>query len=107
MGEDFDSAPFEIKKNGKAPEFKNQGTGKYNEKFELEEDELDDMSMRQSILIAAKPKAAVVKYEDFTLKMLLGKGTFGKVYLAELPNKSDLYAIKVIRKDVLVEYNQV
>ena len=37
-GETFDSAPFEIKKNGKAAEFKTQGTGKYNEKFELEED---------------------------------------------------------------------
>ena len=57
--------------------------------------------------MAAKPKAAVVKYEDFTLKMLIGKGVFGKVYLAELPNKSDLYAIKVIRKDELVEYNKV
>lgn len=50
---------------------------------------------------------ADVKYEDFTLKMLLGRGTFGKVYLAELVKKKQLYAIKVIRKDVLVEYNQV
>jgi serine/threonine protein kinase len=32
-------------------------------------------------------KNADVKYEDFTLKMLLGRGTFGKVYLAELVKK--------------------
>ncbi len=50
-------------------------------------------------------KNANVKYEDFQLKMLLGRGTFGKVYLAELAGGKDLYAIKVIRKDVLVEYN--
>jgi serine/threonine protein kinase len=44
-----------------------------------------------------------IKYEDFKLKMLIGKGTFGKVYLAEL--KERLFAIKIIRKDVLIEYN--
>lgn len=40
--------------------------------------------------------------------MLLGRGTFGKVYLAELTTQNNkLYAIKAIRKDVLLEYNQV
>ena len=33
--------------------------------------------------------------------MLLGRGTFGKVYLAELTKTKQLYAIKAIRKDVL------
>jgi len=50
----------------------------------------------------------VVTYEDFHLKLLLGRGTFGKVYLAELiKDNNKLYAIKAIRKDVLLEYNQV
>lgn len=52
-------------------------------------------------------KNSNVKYEDFQLKMLLGRGTFGKVYLAELVKQKKLYAIKAIRKDVLIEYNQV
>jgi serine/threonine protein kinase len=60
--------------------------------------------MRQSVMVGFR-KNANVKYEDFQLKMLLGRGTFGKVYLAELAGRKDLYAIKVIRKDVLVEYN--
>jgi serine/threonine protein kinase len=50
-------------------------------------------------------KNSNVKYEDFQLKMLLGRGTFGKVYLAELVKQKKLYAIKAIRKDVLIEYN--
>jgi serine/threonine protein kinase len=46
-----------------------------------------------------------VKLEDFEIKMQLGKGTFGRVFLAELPASKTLYAIKAIRKDVLIEYD--
>jgi serine/threonine protein kinase len=48
-----------------------------------------------------------VQYNDFKLLMLLGRGTFGKVFLAELTKQGKLYAIKAIRKDVLIEYNQI
>lgn len=48
-----------------------------------------------------------IKYEDFKLVALLGRGTFGKVFLAECKVDKKQYAIKVIRKDVLIEYNQV
>ena len=48
-----------------------------------------------------------VKLEDFKLITVLGRGTFGKVYLAELSQNKKLYAIKSIRKDVLLEYDQV
>ena len=46
-----------------------------------------------------------VKLEDFDIKSQLGKGTFGRVYLAELASTQKLYAIKAIRKDVLIEYD--
>jgi hypothetical protein len=39
--------------------------------------------MRQSILVASR-KEQNVKLEDFKLVVVLGRGTFGKVYLAEL-----------------------
>jgi serine/threonine protein kinase len=48
-----------------------------------------------------------VKLEDFKLVTVLGRGTFGKVYLAELRQNKLLYAIKSIRKDVLLEFDQV
>lgn len=44
---------------------------------------------------------------DFKRLMLLGRGTFGKVYLSRLDKKGGkLFAIKAIRKDVLIDYNQ-
>ena len=44
-----------------------------------------------------------VKIHDFKLLTVLGRGAFGKVYLGELKQNQKLYAIKVIRKDVLLE----
>ena len=48
-----------------------------------------------------------VKLEDFDIISQLGRGTFGRVYLGELNIKGQkkLYAIKAIRKDVLIEYD--
>lgn len=76
--------------------------GKENDLDIIPQTEFDDM--RQSILIGYKNNSDI-KYEDFQLKMLLGRGTFGKVYLAELVKQKKLYAIKAIRKDVLIEFN--
>ena len=45
--------------------------------------------------------------ESFKIITVLGKGTFGKVYLTELNEDGSLYAIKAIRKDVLIETEQV
>lgn len=93
----------------------NTGAGEeshFDQEGNNDPDKLDmnegDMDMRQSVLVGHGFKAnANVKYEDFQLKMLLGRGTFGKVFLAELKKDKKLYAIKAIRKDVLIEYNQV
>lgn len=39
--------------------------------------------------------------------MVIGRGTFGKVFLAKLKGEQKLYAIKSIRKDVMIEKDQV
>jgi len=37
--------------------------------------------------------------------MVIGRGTFGKVFLGELKATGKMYAIKSIRKDVLIQYD--
>jgi serum/glucocorticoid-regulated kinase 2 len=39
--------------------------------------------------------------------MVLGRGAFGKVFLSELSHTKQLFAIKSIRKDILIEMDQV
>ena len=63
---------------------------------------------RESVLVGFRTNSNI-RFEDFVKKALLGRGTFGKVFLAVLPSEGTgkQYAIKAIRKDVLIEYKQV
>ena len=62
---------------------------------------------RTSQLINSQAGVETVELKDFIIKRQLGRGTFGRVYLAELPAKNRLYAIKGIRKDKLIDTNQI
>lgn len=65
--------------------------------------------MRGTQLVRKKKNAQTkdVTFDDFTFVMVIGRGTFGKVFLAELNTTKEMYAIKSIRKDVLIQYDQV
>lgn len=48
-----------------------------------------------------------VSFEDFNFMMVVGRGTFGKVFLAEYRVNGKVYAIKSIRKDILIQHDQI
>jgi serine/threonine protein kinase len=48
-----------------------------------------------------------VGLSDFIIKKVIGRGSFGKVFLVEKKGTKEVYAMKSLRKDVIIEYDQV
>ncbi len=48
-----------------------------------------------------------VHFDDFQIISVVGRGSFGKVCLVEYKNSGELYAMKSIKKDILIDNEQI
>lgn len=57
---------------------------------------------RRGQTIYSHQKGEEVTLDDFLVKKVIGKGSFGKVFLVEKKSDHKVYAMKSIRKDILI-----
>jgi serum/glucocorticoid-regulated kinase 2 len=74
--------------------------------YDTEDSKITGARKTRGTLYSIK-KGEEVCLEDFTCKKILGKGSFGKVFLVEKKDDKKLYAMKSLRKDVILENDQV
>ena len=46
------------------------------------------------------------RLQDFMILRMIGKGTFGKVFLVQNVNTKKIFAMKCIRKDIIIDNEQ-
>jgi len=62
---------------------------------------------RSSTLYSKKKDIKEVKLDDFQVLKVLGRGSFGKVCLVEYSATKEIYAMKSLKKDVLIDQDQI
>ena len=73
----------------------------------LEEEKNSTQGERTAVADEKEAASAQLTLEDFQMLKVLGKGTFGKVMLGKEIKTGSVYAIKLLRKDVVLAKDEV
>lgn len=74
---------------------------------EVPQDEASNSRNASSSCLYRRATVTEVTWDDFELISIIGRGTFGKVYLVNNKQNDRHYAMKCIRKDVVIQHESV
>ena len=82
---------------------------KFHDNVKNDEERKTELRKRTTVLFDKGKKDANkdICIEDFELLKVLGKGAFGKVMLAQKKDNKKIYAIKVLKKQEIIEQDQL
>lgn len=60
---------------------------------------------RSNTMFQKNKEEAKVDLKDFKIISVIGKGSFGKVFLVQKIGSGAVYAMKSLRKDVILDYD--
>lgn len=97
-----------IEGNQKIRKAQLEGDGSFQSSDQDNHDGDDDNEVKKSMMGGAQTVMNATnnggaKLQDFNIKKMIGRGTFGKVYIVEHSMDNKLYAMKCIRKDLVLE----
>ena len=75
-----------------------------------EDEKIDDIipvEIKSKIIFSKIDNISDIALEDFKIIKIIGRGTFGKVYLVQYKNTKEYYAMKSIKKECLVDENEI
>jgi tRNA A-37 threonylcarbamoyl transferase component Bud32 len=75
--------------------------------LEDEEDRLKEAQTYRSSTIYSSNGEEDCLLEDLIIRRVIGKGAFGKVFMVENKNNNKIYAMKSLRKDMIIDYEQL
>ena len=65
------------------------------------------MKARSDTMFQKSKEEEKVELKDFTIKSVIGKGSFGKVFLVQKNGFDQTYAMKSLRKDTILDYDKI
>ena len=82
---------------------------KNNDKNETNNNNSNEIKSRErtKTVFSSHKTVKEVKLEDFKVLKIIGRGSFGKVSLVEYTPTKEIYAMKSLKKDILIEQEQI